>query len=219
MLDFAVHLGHRLLAAHGQDRVAEPDQDADQADGVRQIGVAQPAQGIGGVNDGGARRQGRQVRAVHVQRVAAPRNHDHDHHRGDVHDAQGLLARLVNALDVLPPEINGDQRGKNRGGEVHGQHQRGVHVIQQLVQEADQIQTRRHAADRPGQNVVKHQRRDGDLRQRAAHRFLHHAVHAAAHEHAAALDVHRAHRVGQAHDGQDEPGPGFPIKCSAIAPA
>ena len=67
----------------------------------------------------------------------------------------------------------------------------------------------RHAADRPGQHVVEQQRRDRQLRQRAAHRLLDDAVDAAAHEHRRALDVERPDGVGEEHHAEDEPGRGL----------
>ena len=100
--------------------------------------------------------------------------------------------------------VGGDPRdcalGKRRA-------QMQVHV--QFAEQAAQILARRHAADRPGQDVVEHQRRNAELGQRPAQRLLHRAVHAPAHEHAAALDVHGAHRIRKQHDRQDEPGSGL----------
>ena len=90
-------------------------------------------------------------------------------------------------------------------------------VGEQLVEKAGQILPRGNAADRPGQNVVEHQRRDGKFRQRPAQRFLDHAVHAAAHEHAAAFDVHRAHAVGEQHDAENEPGRRLPDEALGFA--
>ena len=84
-----------------------------------------------------------------------------------------------------------------------------MRVSEQLVQHANEILARRDAADRSGENVIEHQRRNGKLRQRSAQRFFHHAVHAAAHEHAAALDVHGANRVREQHDAENEPGSGL----------
>ena len=81
--------------------------------------------------------------------------------------------------------------------------------MQELVQQTHQVQARRHAADGSGQNVVEHERRNRELGQGSAHGLLHHAIHTAAHEHAAALDVDRTDRVGEQHDGEDEPGSGF----------
>jgi len=47
------------------------------------------------------------------------------------------------------------------------------------------------------------------IRQRAAHRLFDHAIDTAAHEHAAALDIHGPHSVREQHDGKDEPGRGL----------
>ncbi len=68
---------------------------------------------------------------------------------------------------------------------------------------------RRHAADRPGQDVIKHQRRDAELGKRSAHRFFDHAIDPAAHEHAAALHVDGAHGVRKQHYAEDEPRRGL----------
>src|SRR4051812_48990616 len=45
----------------------------------------------------------------------APHDQDDYHDRGDLHDAQCFLAGLVNALNVLPPEIHHDPDGKYDG--------------------------------------------------------------------------------------------------------
>ena len=74
-----------------------------------------------------------------------------------------------------------------------------------FIDQAAEVQARAHRADGAGQHVIEHQRRNRELGQRAAHRLVHHFVHAAAHEHRAALDVDGAHRVGKQHDRQDEP--------------
>ena len=44
MLNLPVHLGHRLFAAHSQDRVTEANQDAHEPDGIRERRVFQPAE-------------------------------------------------------------------------------------------------------------------------------------------------------------------------------
>ena len=54
----------------------------------------------------------------------------------------------------------------------------------------------------PGQDVVEHQGRDGELGEEAAHRLLDDAVDAAADEQRAAFDVDRAHGVAEEHDGR-----------------
>src|ERR1019366_4553870 len=52
---------------------------------------------------------------------------------------------------------------------------------------------------------------DGNIRRcrSAVLRFLHDAIHAAAHEHAATFHVNRAHAVGKQHDREDEPRRGL----------
>jgi hypothetical protein len=42
MLNLAVHLRHRLFAAHGQNRMAQANQNANEADGVGERGMTQP---------------------------------------------------------------------------------------------------------------------------------------------------------------------------------
>ena len=46
VLDFAIHLRHRLFAAHRQHGVTEPDQNADESDGVGQRRVLQPPERV-----------------------------------------------------------------------------------------------------------------------------------------------------------------------------
>ena len=195
MLHLAIDLGHGLFPAHGQHGVTQADQDADQAHRVRQVGVLQPAERIGSERQIAGKGEGRKVHASHIERIPAPNEHHDDHHGGHVHDAQGLFAGLMHALDVFPPEIKSDQDGKERGGGIRGQHRLHVEIVQKLVQQADQIQTRRNAADRPRQDVIEHQGGNGEFGQRRAHGLFDHAVDAATHEHAAALDVHGANRV------------------------
>ena len=81
-----------------------------------------------------------------------------------------------------------------------------VQTAEQVVQESRQVLACRDAADGPGQDVIEHQRGDRKFRERAAHRLLDYAIDAPAHKHAAALDVHGPHSVGEQHDAQDEPG-------------
>src|SRR5262249_45634034 len=83
-----------------------------------------------------------------------------------------------------------------------------VVVVQGLQDEPGDVLSGRHAADGAGEDVVEHQGRHGQFGQKAAHRFLDHAIDAAADEEGAALDVDRADGVAEEHDGQDEPGGG-----------
>ena len=135
-LDFAVDLGQGLLAAHGQDRVAEGDKDSHQPHQAQPVPAAHRHQML---SDGGVLQetQGafRQVRAridlgieggqedqavlgaFQPEGHAAPGEDHHGHHgRGD-HDPQGLLARLVNALEVLVEEVDRGQAGDDHRAE------------------------------------------------------------------------------------------------------
>jgi len=150
------------------------------------------------------------VSPFHVERVPTPEQHHHDHYRRDVHDPQRLFAGFRNTLDVFPPEINRNQHRERRGGQVHGQNQRGVHIVQKFIQQTDKIKAGGNSADGPRQDVVKHQGGHGNLRQRTAHRLLDDAVDSATHKHAAALDINRAHRIRQDHNRQNEPWACFP---------
>ena len=182
-------------------------------------GVLQEAESIWAEFQVGRGRRRRQMHASHHHRVSAPDEENDHHDRGDLHNPQSLVARLLDALDVLPPVVDGDRRREHRGGVIHVElewiavriHQRrrepvaGVRHVHQFVHQAGDVLARGYARDRPRQNVVEHQRRDAELRKRAAKRFLHHAVNAAAREHRAAFDVHCAHREAEQHDAENEP--------------
>ena len=219
MRDLAVDLGQALLAAHGQNRVAEGHQDAEKPEN-RQSSSAQEAERI--LTEVEMRRDGRrrQLRAAQPHRISAPDKQNHHHHRGNLHHPQCLVARLLDSLDVLPPVVDRHQRAQQRRGVVHVEldglaarvHQRRrqpvrlVGHIHQLVDQTGDVLAGRHARDRPGKNVIEHQRRHAELGESASQGLLHHAVNAAAREHRAALDVHRAHREAEQHDAEDEPG-------------
>src|SRR5712692_9109916 len=78
-------------------------------------------------------------------------------------------------------------------------------ILAGLINQATQIKSRAHRAAGASQDVIKEQGRYRDLGGGATHRLADDLVHAAAHEHAAALDVYSPHGVGEEHDGQDEP--------------
>ena len=80
-----------------------------------------------------------------------------------------------------------------------------MQILNEFVDQTGKILPRGHAADRPGQHVVEHERGDAEFRQRTAQGAFDGAIHAAAHEHAATFHVHRAHGVRKNHDSQDEP--------------
>ena len=88
--------------------------------------------GVVGSKDRGARGQWRQVGPSLQQCDEAPCDQDHHHHRGDFHDPQGLLARLVNALSILPPEIDRNGYGECRS-EVVDLRVAGVYRISKML--------------------------------------------------------------------------------------
>src|SRR6267142_4470623 len=84
-----------------------------------------------------------------------------------------------------------------------------MEILGELAEETAEILSRRDAADGAGENVIKHQRGDAEFGESAAEGLLDGAIDAAADEHAAAFDVHRANGVRKQHDGEDEPGSGL----------
>src|ERR1035437_6068092 len=207
--DFAVDLGQGLLAAHGEEGVAQADHDGDGGDGGSD-GALEPAERLVGeanVLQGWKRHR---LVAVLENRDHAPDEQDHDHDGGDLHDAQRLLAGFVDADDVLAPEVDGDYGGEHRR-EIRGIYlERGeVPVLADLVDEAAKVEARADGADGAGEHVVEHQGGNGELGQRPAHSLVDHLIDAATHEHGAALDVDGAHRIGKQHDSEDEQGGGL----------
>ena len=93
-------------------------------------------------------------------RCRTPDDEDDNHHRGYAHDLQGFLAGLVNSLSVLPPEIHRHHHGKNGGAEVLLNLEMQMGVLQQPIQQAHEIESGRNSADRPGEDVIEHQRRN-----------------------------------------------------------
>ena len=139
-----------------------------------------------------------------VNRQPAPSDHDHGHHGRDLHDPHRLAAGLLDAENILAPEIDGDRDREKGGGEIRRQYNGRMRQLEQFVDQTDHVLSRRHAADRSGQDVVEHQGRHRDFRQRRAHRFFDDAIDAAAREHRARFHVHGAHRVREQHDGENE---------------
>ena len=207
--DLAVHLRQALFAAHGQQRVAKTDHDGNRRDGGRERAL-EPSEGFGAELEVGPNRQGHRLVAVLENGDDAPGDQDHHHHGGDLHDAQSFLARFVDPDDVLAPEVKGDDDGEH-GREIRPVHAHSGNVQPPagLIDEAGGIQAGAHGADGAGEHVVEHEGGHRELGEGAAHGFVHHLVHAAAHEHGTAFDVDGAHGVGEQHDGQDEPRRGL----------
>ena len=84
-----------------------------------------------------------------------------------------------------------------------------MEILKEFVEKAAEVLASRNAADGAGEDVVKHQRGDAEFGKGAAERLFDGAIDAAADEHAAAFDVHRANGIREKHDGKNEPGSGF----------
>ena len=160
MLDLAVHLRQRLLAAHCQNRMAEPHHDRHGRE-RRPDRSLQPPERIAGEMQVPRRGGGRKRSAAADQkRQPAPGDHEDDHHGHHLHDAQRVIARFVHSLCVPPPEIAGDQDGHQRRRRIDRQAHPAAEPVQQIVDKADDVLACRHAADRPGQDVIEEQGRD-----------------------------------------------------------
>ena len=117
MLDFAVHLRKRFLAAHRQNRVPEADENRNQRNHVRPLIAIEPAErALIELHVPGMRPRGKVPIGPGVKGVKTPSNEYHHHHSGELHDAKGFPARFGNALDIFPPEIegDGDSNGRSR---------------------------------------------------------------------------------------------------------
>src|SRR6185295_13602659 len=111
----------------------------------------------------------------------------------------------MHALGVAPPEINGRDDTETRGEFMRRDGHAGAQHFRDLVEQTTEILARADAADRAGENVVEDECGDGKAREEWAHGVAYDDVHAAAHIHAAAFEVYRAHREAEKHDRQDEP--------------
>ena len=177
--------------------------------------LRQPAHGVRVQRKVARNGGGRKARVVGASedRPTAPGDQDDDHDRRHVHDPERVVGGLVQAPRVAPPEVDRDEHRDARGPKVGGL-LRGVARVAKvghgLGEEPDDVLPRRDSRDRPGQDVIEHQRRHGEFCQAAAQGFLDDAVDAAAGEHRARFDVDRPHRVGKEHHRQDEPGSGLP---------
>src|SRR5215472_17984301 len=118
MLNLTVDLSEGLFAAHGEDGVSETDKQKNPSQ-VREESPVEPAQRILVERNRPlrAKRTGWQLDGSAEHCDGAPADEDHNHHGRDNHDLQGFLTGLVDALRVLPPEIDHDNDGEP-GGEV-----------------------------------------------------------------------------------------------------
>ncbi len=158
-------------------------------------------------NDAGRERTWGKVNGDPQDRDGAPDNQNHHHHGGNDHDLYGLLARLVNTLRILPPEVNRDQSAKCGGKGVFGEVGDGMaRSPGNVLNKPGKILSGDHRADRSGEHVIEEQGRDREFSKRPAHGFLDHAVNTAADKHAARFDVERSHRIAEQHNSENEPG-------------
>jgi len=113
----------------------------------------------------------------------------------------------VNALNVFPPEKHGNGGTECRREGIVGEVIQGmVEVYRNVVQKADKVLAGNHRAQRARKYIVEQQCRYRKLGQRPTHGAPHHAIHAAAHEHAGGLDIQHANAVREQHDRENEPG-------------
>ena len=224
MRNLAVHLRQGFLAAHSQQRVPQPDQH-DDPDQLFHTGPVQPAEAFAGDVEVRGRGQRDRLVAARENRGQRPDDQYDDHHGGDLHDAQRLLARLMHADNVLTPKIDRHHDRDARGKDLRIDHPGLVaRRLQRFVQQPGDVEAGADPADRAGQHVIEQQRRHREFRQCPAQGLVNDLVDAAADEHRTALDVHRAHGVAEQHDRQDEPrrrladcrfGDAAGIKCRA----
>src|ERR1700736_5267182 len=157
--DFAVDLGERFFAAHGQHGMAESNKNSDDAKGVRKTAVSQPSEGAGAKPEITRIGPWWQGGMAHDDGVGAPRN-QHDHHHGDqLHDVQSFFAGFGNPFSVFPPEISGDHDGEAGSDDTGADRSQGaadMHVHQQFADEPSEILARSHTADGAGENVIEH---------------------------------------------------------------
>ncbi len=164
------------------------------------------------------RRQRRQRRRMLEQRDQAPHDQQHHHDRGDLHDLHGAFAGFVNALGVLPPEVEGHENGEGCGEGVIRDRNLVAEMVEGVGQQAGKIQTGGDGAYRAGEDVIEEQSGDREFGQLSAHRFFHHAIDAAAHEHRTRLDVDGADRVAEQHHRQHEPRSALADDFLCVAP-
>src|SRR5215471_4698790 len=91
--------------------------------------------------------QRRERRMAKPDGIQAPANQDHDHHSRELHDAHCFLAGFGNALDVVPPEIKGNENGEERGASSRRDLESNVEIVEGFVEETDDVLTGRYATD------------------------------------------------------------------------
>ena len=122
MSEFAVNLSQGLLAAHGQHRVPEGNQDAEKAEFgseiVCQIGVLEKTECLAAEMKIVRSRQGYWLVSLLDQGERRPTQQNHYHDGRDLHYLQSFFAGLVDSFCVLPPKIEGNSHGEDDRGPV-----------------------------------------------------------------------------------------------------
>src|SRR5260370_34215911 len=103
MVEFAVQLGEGFVAAHGQHGMAKAYEDGEDPSEMREMHSIEPTHGVRFEFQVFRMRNRGERGMAEPDRVDAPGYKNHDHYSRDLHDAHGLLAGLVDALDVVPP--------------------------------------------------------------------------------------------------------------------
>src|ERR1019366_920368 len=126
-------------------------------------------------------------------------------------------AGFVNALEVLPPEVN-DHHYRKGGGE---RIVRNVNVVTEMMEgvgkKSSNVLACGYRADGAGENVVEQERGNRQLGQSPAHGLFDHPVDTPANEHRARLDVDGPNRVAEKHDRKHEPGSAFADDLLGVA--
>ena len=115
----------------------------------------------------------------------------------------------MNALDVLPPEVNHHYHGKSGGERIVGNVNVVAQVVEGVVEKSGDVLAGRYRADGAGEDVVEQKGGNRQLGQGPTHGLLDYTVDAPADEHGARLDVDGPDRVAEKHDSENEPGSAF----------
>src|SRR5579884_1987134 len=105
MSDFAVDLRECLLAAHGEDGLAESHENPEQSESMSETGVLQKSQRSVVETEIRWSRPGRKFSPYFRQREDCPTEQQNHHHGSDLHYPESFVARFFDSLDVLQPVI------------------------------------------------------------------------------------------------------------------
>src|SRR5271167_1919017 len=110
------------------------DKDGDDSGEMREVHAIEPAHGVRFKLQVFRMRNWRERGVPEPNRVDAPADQDHDHDGGDLHDAHGLLAGFGDALDVVPPEVDGNENGEAGGAKSWRDVQTQMNVVEGFVE-------------------------------------------------------------------------------------